>query len=499
MKKNSMRSVLTTTLLAALLLASCQESKEPVEQTQAHTAADTDAPSIPAETCDLPEMSWDGRQFRVLGYEHSNYTQFSNFEIDSEGETGDLVNDQVFRRNTVIEQKYDVEIVQTLTQHDSWKFATQDHLRQTYAAQEDLYDAAFASIYAAGTVIREGMFYNLHNVDYIDFSKSWWNADVNDTLTIDGKLYLTTSDFSLRDKNRTYIMIYNKNMVENYNLDDPIALVREDGWTLDKMSELAKAVASDANSNGKIDDDDTFGVAFDSWNASTALWIAGDNTFIARGEDGSLALSADTERGFDTYSKILDMIRQDRVITSCERWNGLVSYDFWSVATTLFDREQCLFIPTFPHGLKNRAANCDFDYRIVPFPKYDSNQEKYLTQAEGHCMMFGILGSMPDPAFAGFMLEALSYESQSTTLPAYYEITCKVKGVYDEESAEMLDITFDGIVFDLARIYNINGMGDFIYNLASSKANTYSSSIATKVKGTEKHLEKLMENYLELP
>ena len=57
------------------------------------------------------------------------------------------------------------------------------------------------------------MFHDINGVDYIDFSSDYWNPEVNAALSYRNKLYFTTSDFSLRDKNRTYILIYNLSLI----------------------------------------------------------------------------------------------------------------------------------------------------------------------------------------------------------------------------------------------------------------------------------------------
>ena len=45
-------------------------------------------------TANLPDTNWEGREFRVLGYVDDTYPQFSNFEIYSDGETGEVVNNE---------------------------------------------------------------------------------------------------------------------------------------------------------------------------------------------------------------------------------------------------------------------------------------------------------------------------------------------------------------------------------------------------------------------
>lgn len=109
-------------------------------------------------------------------------------------------------------------------------------------------------------------------------------------------------------------------------------------------------------------------------------------------------------------------------------------------------------------------------------------------------MLFGIPKSCAEPDFSGFMLEALSYASTETTLTAYYDIACKTKYSYVEENAEMLDIIFDGIIFDHGMIFR-NSIG--LYNILGSTIpakgeNIFASEFASMESESQKALEDLI-------
>ena len=327
--------LLLIAMLASLTLSSCGGSETTTDTTAAESVDTTTAAADTAETLDLPEKNWEGRKFRVLGYENANRTKFSNFEIDSEGQNGDVVNDAIFRRNTKIEDTYNVEIVQILDASDTnHENATMAHIRQTTLAGEDLYDLAFASVSRIGTLAREGMFYDLNSVDHIDFTKSWWNSEVNSALEVSGRLFFTNSDFSLRDKSRSYIMTFNKAMVEKYELGDPFQLVRDGKWTLDVMTEWSKKVGNDVNGNGEPDYEDTFGTGFESYNTFRTFSF-GAGLEILQNNGGSPALVMNNERTIDIIDKVFGLLTpNDYVGTTCELWNGKVTFDYWSACVT---------------------------------------------------------------------------------------------------------------------------------------------------------------------
>lgn len=446
----------------------------------------------PSKVLDLPDTDWGGREFRVLGYT-GDRPQWSTFEIYAESENGEVVNDAIFRRNTMIEEKYNVKIVQILDPSEGDVTSTNVPVVQKAAISgDDLFDLAFFNLAGIGKAARNGYLYNLLDVDYIDFSKDWWNPDVNEMLTFADKLYFTTSDFSLRDKSRAYIGVYNRDMVNDFKLGDAVQLVRDGKWTIDVLTEWAKAVSNDLNGNGEVDVDDRFGVCCDNYDALGTFVTAMDNVIIKKNSEGLPELSINNERTISSIDKVLALTSPEDVTIFPPEWQGKVDYDYWSVASRVFKSGHSLFITAFPHGLKTYSAECEFDYGIIPYPKYDETQDKYYTVANIYCMLFGIPVSCQDPDFAGFMLEALSAASTDTTLEAYYEISCKTKYTYDEDSAEMLDLIFDGIIYDPAYAYGISGMNTIFKNVAKKRENTFASDYASIEKSALSDIDKLI-------
>lgn len=479
-----MKKTVSLIILLALLiqLAACGGEALPDETTVPETTPEETTIDM-SSVNELPDKKWDGREFRVLGRESPTYTQFNNFEIFSEGENGDLVNDAIYRRNTRIEDKYDVKITQTLVDEPH------NALRQAVLAQEDLYDLAFNEIRNIGSLAADGYFYDLNDVDYIDFSKSYWNPDVNEALTIGKSLFFTSSDFSLRDKNRVYIMIYNRDMVDKYKLGDVIGKVRENKWTYDTMYEYVKAVYLDLDSDGMMGLDDNYGIGFDSPFGFYAL-LYGFGNSILKTANNKLDITMNNEHMISSLDKALDIANNGLY---CADFIGKVDYDFNSVVGNLFVQQQVMFTTSFPHVLASRSEKCNFNYGVCPFPKYDENQAKYLAMADVYGMLFSVPVTTPTPEFSGFMLEALSSDSQDV-LYNYYELTCKVKHTYDEDSAEMLDVIFDGIVYDLGTIYDV-GLQKVWRNISDDKENKFASLYASVEPSAKAAIDELLEKF----
>lgn len=477
-------SILIILAMLAAECVSCGDSGKIVDDDSDAVSSSEDSVDM-SSVSELPDKKWGGKEFRVLGSEDpAGHPQFDNFEIYAESENGDLVNDAVFRRNRRIEEKYEVSITQTLVADPS------GDLKKSVMSQEDLYDLAFSNVWSVGSLSAEGFVYDMNTVEYIDFSKNYWNQEVNEALTIGNSLYFTSSDFSLRDKNRVYIMVYNRDMLEKYSLGSIVDKVRDGTWTAEAMEEYAKAVTYDVNSDGKMSVEDNFGVGFDSYNGFMAL-MYGFGSKIVQNNNGTPEIVMNSEKTISGIDKALAISKNGFY---CNDFKGKVDYDFWSVSKNLFVNEQVMFTTSFPHGLAVYSELCDFDYGVCPFPKYDEEQEKYLSMADTQSMLFGIPVTTPTPEFSGFMLEALSEDSEEV-LYNYYELTCKVKHTYDEDSAEMLDIIFDGIVYDLGNIYDIGLYYSVYESIARSGENNFASLYAANENSARSKLEEAVSSF----
>ena len=127
-----------------------------------------------------------------------------------------------------------------------------------------------------------------------------------------------------------------------------------------------------------------------------------------------------------------------------------------------------------------------FDFGILPYPLYNSNQEEYrclVSTALVPCIT--IPSNCVEPEDVAAAVEAMAFYSVDTLTRAYYEKTLKGRDLVDEDSEEMLDIIFSSRVYDLGFIYNFGGVGNLIQemnNASSSDFASYYERIESKVK-----------------
>jgi len=492
---------LTAFLLALLtvtsIFASCSGGDQPSDTTDSASQNETPTETTAAEV--LPnyltlEGNFNGKEFRILGMIHNSYSQFSNFEIDVEAENGDVVNDAVYKRNRTIEEKYNVDIVQKLAEIDqkSANTAHYQHYQSILLAGEDDFDMMFVSMRDAASVINNKFTIDLNTLPYIDFEEDYWNkAVVNDAISINGKLPLTNSDFSLVDKKRCYILAYNRDLHKEYSdlvLED---MVHDGEWTFDVFTELMAGVYSDLNGDGVHNQHDQWGFHTDSPHALSALVTGMGGRFIYKDKDDTPVVNLLDERMVSAVDKVYE-----KIISKPEYFFDETKVSWGKDAAVKFPVGTTLFMATFPQSLPNYSAQCEFDYGVIVWPKYDEAQERYYTFADRFgTVLFGVPVTNTDHELAGFMLEVLSGYSTDTTLNAYYEVSCKTKYTYDETSADMLDMIFDGLTFDLGTMTDWGGVYTGTIVKLTEASNTYVSTCEGLIEAINTAMAETLELY----
>jgi len=133
------------------------------------------------------------------------------------------------------------------------------------------------------------------------------------------------------------------------------------------------------------------------------------------------------------------------------------------------------------------------DFGIIPYPKYDINQENYVSRVE-YYMTMQLPITNPDHARAGVMLEALNSESAKTIIPAFYDIALKTKYARDDESSQMLDLIFSTLVVDIGDTTLCDKIRDSFMATMFEKNDR---NLASKIESTEIIIQKFIDNIPE--
>lgn len=436
-------------------------------------------------------IDWEEREFAVIvrGVGAGTY-QSDDFTTGSEL-YGDTLDNAVTQRNQVIEEKYNVKIKvykSDLTGSDP----ILSNIRSAIESGLNTYDAVMPAIPGLTVLALEGGLYDLTQFDYINLDAPWYDKDANETFSIGNKLFFTTGDITILNKVCSISMLFNKQLIETYGLDNPYDLVKEHKWTYDKVIQMAKAVTKDTDGEAGMSTKDTWGMLAAHMDALNFYGAAGQKLCLKDSDDFPYLAFGD-ETTFTIAQKIInDMIEAGTWVVYAQDFEDPI----WVTSLDAFKEGRILFRPSgFSATTKLRLAGTDFG--IVPMPLWNENQDEYYTYCgTGEVAGVAIPACAADPEFSAYMIEAISCESKNYITPAYVEINLKGKDVQDDESLEMLNIIFANITYDTGEIYRFGGINTLFADLVKNKQNTLRSEYDSRLNKIEDAIDELIDSYL---
>ena len=427
--KHIMKHRFTALLLALILtlpaLTSCGGT---ASETTADTAAAETAETAP-ETVDpldaLGTFDFGGMDYRVLACKGFFFSPY-----DVEEETGDLLNDTAYQRNRAMEERYNISMEYEMLEGSGNEAGAA--MIQSVTAGDHLYATAIVHPYIGLTkLIGGGYTYDWNKIPYVDFTREWWNQSFNKELRIGDILPCASSDFVYFNSGAIY---FNKEILNNYNLENPYDLVYEGKWTWDKLGEMAAVVAADLNGDGVMDNSDQYGYSIMNHHRTIPV------TYSC----GIITSSLNAE-GYP----VLDNMASEKMVDVINMYYKLL---FENEGTIIPDNELDPFKTgrvMFLHYVTQNAValrDVEFDFGLLPLPKYDTAQKDYYSMAQSNVMV--IPADIEAPEMVGVLSEALAIYSNQYVLPALYETTFNYKYLRDEDSIAMFDIIKNSLVYD---------------------------------------------------
>ena len=484
---------ITALLLASLLLASCASAgTSEVETTGAATDAETTINTAELTEMekralmedDLPEKDFGGKDFRISTKRGMMY------EIDEEEETGDIIEDALYARNRRIEERFNIKIVPVITEANDGNTHVNE-VRKSIMASDDAFDLSATYVFTTGPLVTDGCFLNWLNMPYNDLSKPWWIGGVNDKFRVGDAIYTATGDMCVSTLKLTYGIFYNRTRGADYDLNESIYdIIREGKWTIDKFIEITRDVYIDVNGDGVRDNGDFYGFTAEKATNLDIYTFAFDIPIIEADDSGVPQLVFNTPKTIEAVEKINKLY-----------WDGTGSYipEDYSEPVQMFRSGNALFTTTYLTQAFSSFRDMTDEYSILPYPKWDEAQEKYMTGAMDNYSVLGIPVTVSDLEMASLITESLNIESYKTLFPTYYEQALQNKYARDAESIEMIDILMAGRNFDFCTLFSssIPGMPWLFRELVASKSTSFASKYKASEKGAQKGLEKVIKAYEE--
>ena len=479
-------TALTLAILISLL-ASCGTAQDDLQETTStDTSADTSDNITGEVSDDLPDKTFDGRTFTTF-----TFTSLENDYIADEA-NGDVINDAVYERNQKVMERFDVKLE---TAVDTYQNVSQ-MLKSSVMAGDDEYQLVANHVVSFSGVVQSDVLMNFYDVPYIDFEKPWWSDSTIEDMTYKNVALLAVGDYALSSLAQTYCYFYDKQAAEEYHFENLYDVVNEGKWTLDYVMNMCKNIYRDLNGNGQQDGEDYYGFTSTVLSPiNSYLWSSGNKVFTKQ-KDGTFEYTYNNEHTVEIIEKLYKMCYESDGITVSRPQYKDVDPDRHYKAVYSFNENLTAMIPGTLNFAVQYFRERSTEYGILPYPKFDEAQERYMTSVDGGHAVLAIPKSVQDLEFVGIITEALNAESHKIVFPAYYEIALKVKYSHDDESVKMLDMIVDSRVFDFGYVYdNWKGVSFIFSSMMSEKTTDFASYYAKKSPAAEKYYEELFEYF----
>lgn len=489
------QSVLLAVLIASAVSCAADTTPEVPIGSQVNTesalAAETETVFDPLSLIpsSIPETDFGGSEFHILRWGDGG--NFDHLGYVSDGLNGELLNDTIFERNALIEEKYNVVIT------SEWVDQPASNARKAVTAGDTAYHLVSDWPTRLAQISISGVLLDLYTVPYLDFTAPWWDHNAVETYTIRDRMYFTTGDFVLFDKQRAFGMFFNSTMASALDIEDLYTAVNEGRWTLDLFNTCCAQAVSDLDGNGKIGEfSDRFGLVTSTYTGTPYMLIGCGSTYSEQTEDGRHALAINSEHTVNIIDKLGKTLFDAAATVHMEDIQRAIAPPF-DPARYIFQNNQALFMHSVTQVV--RLMDMDDAWGILPQPKYDEAQENYLS-----AYMSEYSASIGIPATAagddleriGILLESLSAVSHETTYPAFIEDILMNKKAPDAESVDMLRIIYGNLVYDMFDTFQIGNIPSAVYsNLYTKKGKNFISDMEKLLSKVEKAYDKLLDNY----
>ena len=465
--------VLLALFMIALPLVSCSDPKEGGDDTNnAESYPESTTGAATEEILEIPQEDFDGYTFTILtgGPETYNWSR-ADFDEPSE----DAYENAMYERNLAIEELLDIVITSV---EEGRGGNTYNLFKTSTQAVSGDYDCAFLTLTHSATATGAGLCLTWDNLEYVDLTKSWWNKASVDQLSLGGNTYMVAGEAMLSDKECLWLVYFLKDKIKDWGLEDPYELVANNKWTWDKMMEMAAVIVDDINGDGVMDKNDCWGLTTHGENYA-ALWMAAGHKLIELDKDGIPYQAWGTEEFFTIFEKIAEVMGNTEVVYGTDI--AFIS-DSLKQNRTLFGTEVVAFIKAYRGN--------EYEFGLLPMPKYDSSQEDYYTYAAVNSDLCVVGLDCADTYRTSIILEALACYGKKILLPVYYEEQLRTRFARDEESGAMLDIIFKNRMYDLGVAFDWGSVKTSLSSYTANPASLYASLEKSINKSMAKSLEK---------
>lgn len=454
-----MKRISVLMLLAAMLVSMAACQKDTTEETTAVSApANTTVAETETETSkfvadELPTLDYGGRTatFYIGDYKNAFWNDFY-----AESSTGERLNDAIYDSIQAINERLNVVLSHT---QDTFDYPGTDHVNRITSgiiAGDNSYDVLYSSLNFIGEQLTSAYFANLAEVPHVDLSKPWYNQSIPEALPGDN-VWFMIGDAELGNIKHTFCVYFNSDLLEANGIDSDLYSMVDNGtWTLDAFKTIAEQGYVDANGDEEQDENDSYGLTMGDMNKILGFISSLDVKIVSKSDTG-YTVDFGNERAINAIESLTSLVHLNDSVAPI--FGNSADHPTWQVATgggnyasTNFISGKALLSCSLICDAVTIMPEIDFNCGILPYPKYDTEQQNYQSFLQRSC--YSLIPTTADLEFSGALLEAWSSQAYRKLTPEYFETALKTRYSQDSDSSRMFDLIRGSITYDPGEIFN---------------------------------------------
>ena len=475
---------LLSVLLALIVLITALPGCEMTLESQEQGTNEPSVPTTPGPTEYIPAIDQTnyGEEFYLSIMGDVNPPEYYWLEENK----SDSMSAAVYERQERVRAHIGVEIIGSRTE------TVKGYIQPFKSAIKNKDDSVHLLIshvfYGIDGFITGNYIVDFNDIPEIDLGAPYWNVDVMDEISINGKRFLGFSDFNIL---YTHVLSFNKNMLSKYDdqLDESIyEMVDNYHWTIDKMMWLASLAYIDTNADGKTNDD-IFGLVGYQSVPFIGFMHASNINVVEMNEQGAYVISVYNEKNKQRMSDLVDKLSE----LSRSNYANLMGGYFYNGMTTDMALMEISSTFKLPEYLKSGV-----EFGVVPFPMYNEEQKDVGYRSLQWGGYLCVPSYLSNAQMVGETVELLSYYSEEVNI-AFYEKLLGKQVANEPNDRRMLDIVWDSVCSDFGQTYfSVIENTNFVYMLPEITkvgATENLASYVARYEGTaNKNLKKFIAN-----
>ena len=333
--------------------------------------------------------------------------------------------DAVYLRNKKIEQQYNCKI-----RYEYYEPQTFYNTAQTSIMAGDKFaDIIDSQLFSFGALYMNKYLYNLEKIPNLKLDSSIWIKEYKEKFKFkDGMYGVTTKGLNPAANMSGTAVHYNKTLVANLKLTDPVTHVKNGTWTWDTFRDMMLAARKDLNGDGKYNEKDRLGCTSASYDGLVPFFLSsGVNAVI---KDSSKNL----QYNMNNAAAATALLKFSSIFTSSD--GAFYNTMDYHKQLSLYGNGNALFYIGSIKTPEDEFSRMSFEDAIAPIPLYKAG-EKYIAAASHNIKVFSVPKTVKNPENTGLIFQALAEAAE----PEYNKyINTEIYPLFrSESSVEMID------------------------------------------------------------